>query len=161
MPGKSYCKLLGLLLCLCNNFQALINPLVCWFCWGALGLVQFQVLVCFLLGGVSLFMHMYLQTQMSRGIKLRCTVRSVIIRFTSRCTQNTIHLCCIIAERACSSHVQSSGWFHPYHSLVITVKGLQGCGCCSLAIVKCAWENVLAFPGHLGFSAVEHQKLPA
>ena len=31
MPGESYCRWLGSLLCLCDSFEALINSPVCWF----------------------------------------------------------------------------------------------------------------------------------
>ena len=58
MPGESHCTWLrSLLLCLCDDFQALINSLVCWLCRGALGLFLFQTVSCLLfrlwLGRVS------------------------------------------------------------------------------------------------------------
>ena len=43
MPGESYRRRLGSLLCLCDVVQALINSLVCWFCTCALGLVLFPI----------------------------------------------------------------------------------------------------------------------
>ena len=47
MPGGSHRMLLrSLLLCLCDDFQALINSLVCWFCRGDLGLFLFQIVYC-------------------------------------------------------------------------------------------------------------------
>ena len=41
LPGESYRRRLGsLLLCLCGDFRAQINSLVCWFCTRVLGLVS-------------------------------------------------------------------------------------------------------------------------
>jgi len=47
-PSESYRRQIrSLYLCLCYEFRALINSLVCWFCTSNLGLVQFQI-VCML-----------------------------------------------------------------------------------------------------------------
>ena len=43
MPGKSYCKWLKPLLCLCDVFQVLINSLAGWFCMSTLGLILFEI----------------------------------------------------------------------------------------------------------------------
>ena len=43
IPGDSYRRRLGSLLCLCDVFRALIKSLVCWSSTSALGLVLFQI----------------------------------------------------------------------------------------------------------------------
>ena len=43
MPGESYQRWLGSLLCLCDFFRGLINSLACWSSTSTLGLVLFQI----------------------------------------------------------------------------------------------------------------------
>ena len=67
MQGESYRRRLrSLLLYLCYVFRALINPLVCWFCTSAMGLVLLQIhrhMVLPTQFPIQIHRHMVLPTQ--------------------------------------------------------------------------------------------------